>query len=151
MGLGLSMLVAATSVLAANSAPPDPAPNRFSAETAIITHLLFDLDLKTFTRQYASLRRTNKTLDWTSDGCSAPLIGDSGRSFDFRWPCVRHDFGYRNFKSHDLFNDETRLRIDDKFRQDLDESCRPRMRSFKVRCLAWAEIYYSAVRAMGGS
>ena len=70
MGLGLSMLVAATSMLAANLAPPDPASNLYSDETAIITHLMFDLDLKTFTRQYTSLRRTNKTLDWTSDGRS---------------------------------------------------------------------------------
>ena len=151
MGLGLSMLVVATSVLAANPAPPDPASNSYAEEASTIAHLMFDLDLKTFTSQYLSIRRTNTALDWTTDGCSAPLIGDSGRSFDFRLPCLRHDFGYRNFKSHDLFNGETRLQIDDRFRQDLDESCRPRMRSFKVRCLAWAEIYYAAVRAVGGS
>ncbi len=151
MGLGLSMLVAATSVLAANSAPPDPESNTYSDEVEIITHLMFDLDLKTFTRQYPSFRRTNKALDWTTDGCSAPLLGDSGRSFDFRWPCLRHDFGYRNFKSHGLFNSNTRQRIDDQFRRDLDESCRPRMRTFKVRCVAWAEIFYTAVRAAGGS
>jgi len=151
MGLGLSMLVAATSVLAVNSAPPDPASNVYADEVTIITHLMFDLDLKTFTRQYASIRRTNKALDWTTDGCSAPLIGDSGRSFNFRWPCRRHDFGYRNFKSHGLFNSETRQRIDDQFRRDLDESCRSKVRTFKVRCVAWAEIFYTAVRTAGSS
>ena len=151
MGLGLSMLVAATSILAVNSAPPDPASKTFANEATIITHLMFDLDLKAFTRQYSSLRRENKTLDWSTDGCSAPLIGDSGRSFNFRWPCLRHDFGYRNFKSRGLFNTEMRQRVDDRFRRDLDESCEPKQRTFKVRCLAWAEIFLTAVRAAGGS
>ena len=150
MGLGLSMLVAATSVLAANPAPSDPASNSIADEASTIAHLMFDLDLKTFSRQYLSIRRTNTALDWTTDGCSAPVVGESGRSFNFRNACIRHDFGYRNYKAHGLLSTESRLRLDEQFRQDMYTLCGPKIRTFKVRCAAWAEIFYAAVRAGGG-
>lgn len=150
MGLVLSMLVAATSMLAVNTAPPDPSSNSFAEEVATINRLLFDLDLRTFANKYTLLRRANRALDWTTDGCSAPVVGDSGRSFNFRWPCLRHDFGYRNFKSHGLFNSESRLRVDEQLHRDLEETCAPRLRTFKLRCMAWAEIFYTLVRAGGG-
>ncbi|MEK7293057.1 MAG: phospholipase A2, partial [Actinomycetota bacterium] len=146
----LGMLVAVTSVLtvtgSALGAPPDPATN----DIETINHVMFDLDLITFIRQRSALRRAYPRLDWTTDGCSAPIVGESGRSFNFRHACMRHDFGYRNYKARDMFTTDARVRIDTQFRQDLDATCGPKIRTFKIRCIAWAEIFFTAVRLAGG-
>lgn len=150
MGFGLGVLVAVTSVLTVASPVPDRSPNPITTDIETINHVMFDLDLATFTRQRSSLRRTFPQLDWTTDGCSAPVVGDSGRSFNFRSACIRHDFGYRNYKARGVFTTEARTRIDGQFRRDLDASCAPKLRTFKVRCVAWAEIFFGAVRAAPG-
>lgn len=116
----------------------------------VVARIVFDLDLATFTRSRNRLRREFRHLDWSTNGCSAPLVGGTGRSFDFRWACIRHDFGYRNYKRLGLFGPDTRFAIDERFRMDMDESCAPRRRTRKVRCIAWAELFYAAVRATGG-
>ena len=101
MGIVLSMLVAVTSVLPAQL-PPDAAtitqPIPVLSNVDAVRHIQFDLDITTFTRQRSSLRRQYPTLDWSNDGCSAPIVGSEGRSFNFRPACDRHDFGYRNLK-----------------------------------------------------
>jgi len=96
------------------------------------------------------MKRLHPHLDWSTDGCSAPVIGNQGRSFNFQRACVRHDFGYRNYKNFGLFNETTRAAIDERFRLDMVESCEPRRRTFKIRCFAWAEVFYASVRAVGG-
>ena len=51
-------------------------------------------------RQFVATSATgDRWFDWTSDGCSAPLVGNTGLSFNFRDPCRRHDFGYRNLSA----------------------------------------------------
>lgn len=150
MGFGLGMLVAVTSVLTVTFPASGMTSGMPMSEIEIINHVLFDLDLVTFTRHRSSFRRTYPQLDWTTDGCSAPVVGNSGRSFNFRSACIRHDFGYRNYKARGVFTTETRTRIDNQFRRDLDASCTTKLRTFKMRCLAWAEIFFSAVRLAGG-
>lgn len=116
----------------------------------IVDALLFDIDLASFSRQRIVAKRKYPQLDWSTDGCSAPFVGNTGRSFNFRRACVRHDFGYRNYKRLGRFDESTRQSLDDRFHLDMVESCAPRRNTFKFRCLAWAEVFYASVRAMGG-
>ena len=153
MGIVLSMLVAVTSVLPAQLPPiianitqPQPVLSNVDA----VRHIEFDLDIATFTRQRSSLRRLYPTLDWTTDGCSAPVVGSEGRSFNFRSACNRHDFGYRNFKNLGLFDTSTRTLIDEQLYRDMNTYCDSQRRTLKVRCIAWSEIFYTMVRAAGG-
>ena len=149
MGLVLSMLVAVTSVLPAQL-PLDTPPVPVLSNVDAVRHIEFDLDITTFARQRFSLRRQYPTLDWTHDGCSAPIVGSEGRSFNFRTACDRHDFGYRNFKALGLFNTSTRNLIDEQLHRDMNRACDSQRRTFKVRCIAWSEIFYTMVRAAGG-
>ena len=153
MGIVLSMLVAVTSVLPAQLPPivgTITQPNSVLSTVEAVRHIEFDLDIATFTRQRFLLRRQYPTLDWTSDGCSAPIVGSQGRSFNFRSACNRHDFGYRNFKNLGLFDTSTRTLIDEQLNRDMNTYCDSQRRTFKVRCIAWSEIFYTMVRAAGG-
>ena len=153
MGIVLSMLVAVTSVLPAQLPPvvgTITQPNPVLSTVEAVRHIEFDLDIATFTRQRFLLRRQYPTLDWTSDGCSAPIVGSQGRSFNFRSACNRHDFGYRNFKNLGLFNTSTLTLIDEQLHRDMNTYCDSQRRTFKVRCIAWSEIFYTMVRAAGG-
>lgn len=125
-------------------APPLDATDRH-----LVDSLIFQTDVNTFARQRFIFKRTHPHLDWTSDGCSAPVIGNKGRSFNFRRACIRHDFAYRNYKRFGLLNEYSRLHIDERFHADMVESCAPKRRTFKLRCLAWAEVFYASVRAAG--
>jgi hypothetical protein len=137
-----AVLVAAASFLAA--------PKVDDHDTqAIVSRIAFDLDLPTFARQRASLRRTYPQLDWTTDGCSAPLVGSEGRTFDFRIPCARHDFAYRNFTTLGVLDESLRARIDEQFRRDLYRSCERQLRTRRIRCVAWAELFVEVVRRLG--
>jgi len=153
MGIVLSMLVAVTSVLPAQLPPVALAiaqPNSALSDIDAVRHIEFDLDIVTFTRQRFSLRRQYPTLDWATDGCSAPIVGSEGRSFNFRAACARHDFGYRNYKNLGLFDTTTRTLIDEQLHRDMNRACDSQRRTFKVRCIAWSEIFYTMVRAAGG-
>lgn len=137
-----AVLVAAASFLAA--------PQIGDHDTqAIVSRIAFDLDLPTFARQRASLRRMYPHLDWTTDGCSAPLVGSEGRTFDFRIPCARHDFAYRNFTTLGVLDESLRARIDEQFRRDLYRSCERQLRTRRIRCVAWAELFVEVVRRLG--
>ena len=142
MGAVVAVLVVATSLLAA------PA-NDLSDDVANISRITFDLDLATFARQRSTLARKYPQLDWTTDGCSAPVVGSEGRTFDFRIPCARHDFAYRNFAALGVLDETLRARIDDQFRKDLYKSCERQLRTRRVRCVAWAEIFVEVVRRVG--
>lgn len=153
MGIVLSMLVAVTSVMPAQLPPAVvniTQPNPVLSNVDAVRHIEFDLDIATFTRQRFALRRQYPTLDWTTDGCSAPIVGSEGRSFNFRTACDRHDFGYRNFKILGIFDTSTRTLIDEQLHRDMNTYCDSQRRTFKVRCVAWSEIFYTMVRAAGG-
>lgn len=142
MSAVLAVLVAATSFMAA--------PTVGDADTqALVSRIAFDLDLHMFARQRASLARSYPQLDWTTDGCSAPIVGSEGRTFDFRVPCARHDFSYRNFTALGVLDESLRARIDEQFRRDLYRSCERQLRTRRVRCVAWAELFVEVVRRVG--
>ena len=113
--------------------------------------LLFRTSLSSFVASADSPTRDAR-LDWSTDGCSAPIVQSTGRSFDFYNACRRHDFGYRNmsrFKNGRVWSEALRLRIDAQFRKDARAGCASKLRLTKVQCLAWAETYFRAVRSFG--
>jgi hypothetical protein len=126
-----------------------------------VRHLLFEMPLREFTRTAAT--RTgpgghdgDAWFDWSTDFCSAPLLGNTGRTFDFTEPCRRHDFGYRNTKLLDqrygnrFWNHAARKRIDRQFLADMLAHCRSRSIIDRPPCMSWAYTYYGAVRVAGG-
>ncbi|MEV4802386.1 phospholipase [Nonomuraea sp. NPDC049421] len=85
-------------------------------------------------------------FDWTTDQCSASP--DKPLGFDFRMPCTRHDFGYRNYKAVSRFT-ENKAHVDDAFLHDLRQVCAGHEGARRRVCerLAWS--YYQAVRRLG--
>ena len=160
------VLVAATSLLAALviSSPFEQAeasPVSMRADTAFVQRMLFETSLRSFSRAAAQRvgpdgRNGDTWFDWTTDFCSAPLLGDTGRTFDFTEPCRRHDFGYRNTKLLDAryasgaWNHTSRKRIDQQFLADMLTHCRSRSIIDRPPCMTWAYTYYGAVRMAGG-
>ncbi len=149
MSFLLNSLVAVTSLLTVHI-PHRITPPVFETPIEAVSYVVFDLDFSTFKRERFSLKRAFPFLDWTTDGCSAPVVGGEGRSFNFTHACVRHDFGYRNIKRLGQFNEVVRTKLDDHFHRDLESSCATQVRTRKIRCLMWAETFYVAVRATGG-
>ncbi len=114
---------------------------------------------------YAALgaHRTGKPdvyeFRWTTNICNAPAP-NTVAGFDFTLACVRHDFGYRNYR--DLFGEDAfrndqagKTHIDRLFREDLNKICDgrgfPREHTAVARaaCRNAAEVYYRAVVAFG--
>lgn len=169
----LAVLVAASVHLAvandrtsALGAPPNPVQ-----DFAVVHRLVFDLSLDQFTVVAGTRLGGDRWLDWTTDWCSAPLMGSTGRTYDFRAACRRHDFAYRNTKLLDVrygcsnrprtgvcrtwthgrwWNADSRAAIDQVLRRDMRSSCSQRSFFQRPICLMWSEIYYRAVRIMGG-
>ena len=88
-------------------------------------------------------------MDWTDDGCSAPVFGSEKPWFDFREPCERHDFGYRNAKRLGVF-DGYKKRIDAVFAEDMYDACQEEAWWERKQCKFTAGLFYSAVKLAGG-
>ncbi|MBU3718065.1 MAG: hypothetical protein FGM45_07140 [Actinobacteria bacterium] len=141
MGWALAILVAATSHLAA--------PPVVTNDVDDFHRLVFSTPLLHFA--VAAERQQPSNFDWSTDGCSAPLIGSTGRSFDFSLPCRRHDFAYRNAKRlPGEWRAPMRRKIDEQFRRDMVATCAVRPMDQKMSCRSWAEIFFRAVRIAGG-
>ncbi|MFM9225165.1 MAG: phospholipase A2 [Actinomycetota bacterium] len=118
----------------------------------VAERLMFTESLSVFIRTAESPRRDDR-LDWSSDGCSAPVIESTGRSFDFTEACRRHDCGYRNIgklENGRRWTTAMRSRVDEVFRRDMRAHCAKRTTVARVACRTWAEVYYRVVRAQGG-
>ena len=90
----------------------------------------------------------NPRLDYSTDLCTAPVLGSSGPAYDFTDACLRHDFGYRNYGPLGLL-DERRRDVDERFLADMRGHCLARPADEVIRCLGWARTYYLAVRGFG--
>lgn len=126
--------------------PPQPSPQ------SVVERLLFKSSLTTFIKEAESPRRDNR-LDWSTDGCSAPVVGSTGRSFDFYNACRRHDFGYRNYsriKNGTLWTSALRARVDALFKSDMMADCKKRPVSERTSCTGWMDLFYNMVRAYAG-
>lgn len=106
-----------------------------------------DAGLDDFLAYRASPDRDSR-LDWSTNLCSAPLVGSTGASFDFTEACLRHDFGYRNYRWVGLFEDRKSL-VDDRFLADMRAHCATRAPGERDRCRAWAQAFYLAVHHLG--
>lgn len=157
------VLVAVTSVLTVVPVVDDPRLARAGAadDAAFVQRLMHHTSLRIFIaaadqRRGPTGRVGDRWFDWSSDACSAPLIGSTGRSFDFTASCRRHDFGYRNAKlmqrryGGQHWSGATRLRIDRQFLTDMLGHCRSRWLVHRPTCTAWAYTFYGAVRLAGG-
>jgi hypothetical protein len=85
-------------------------------------------------------------FDWSTDYCSASP--DRPLGFDFRMPCWRHDFGYRNYKAVGRFPDN-KGHVDDAFYADLKRSCDQYSAFVRPSCDSLAWTYYRAVQTFG--
>jgi hypothetical protein len=85
-------------------------------------------------------------FDWSTDLCSASP--DQPLGFDFRMPCTRHDFGYRNYKAVGQF-DANKGRVDDAFYFDMKQVCSEYSGIPKSTCNGLAWTYYEAVKNFG--
>ena len=86
-------------------------------------------------------------LDWNSDACSHAL--DTPLGFDFKPPCHRHDFGYKNYKRQKRFNEESELKIVNNFGKDMHEECARHEGVRGSHCRTMAKTYYFGVRHFG--
>ena len=135
----------ATACLSVSASPTPPAH-------AVADELVFKKSLTSFIST-ADAKGHDKRFDWSTDGCSAPIIGSSGRTFDFLNACRRHDFAYRNFSRIDngkWWTEALRARIDAVFKKDMSADCAKRNALDKKSCLGWMSIFYEAVRAYAG-
>ena len=148
----LGMLVAVTSVLTVASPASAGPVHSASADQAFIERMLYATPISGFIAAVGS----DTWFDWTTDFCSAPLIGSTGRSFNFTNACRRHDFGYRNLQLLDRryggghWIGSTRRSVDQQFLADMKRHCWARPWYDEPTCLAWAETFYVAVRVAGG-
>lgn len=126
-----------------------------ASDWAFVQHELFEVPLA----QFVQHRFTgDRWFDWSNDGCSAPLLGSTGRAYNFHHACIRHDFGYRNLKrleqrygtGHTYWNGTNRRRVDQQFLADMKAHCRTRAFWLQPSCFLSAYTYYSAVRAVAG-
>jgi len=137
--------------------PPPPSP---ASDWAAVAALAFDTTNAEFSHIAADATDTRhlRRLDWSTDLCSAPLIGNTGRSFDFTASCRRHDFGYRNLHLLErrwgwgsrYWNPVNRERVDRRFLADMLAHCAGRSWWLRWTCRTWAWVFFAAVRAAGG-
>ncbi|HEY2948233.1 MAG TPA: phospholipase [Micromonosporaceae bacterium] len=85
-------------------------------------------------------------FDWSTDFCSSSP--DNPLGFDFRLPCWRHDFGYRNYKAAGLFA-ANKPRVDNAFYEDLKRKCATYNVFVRPACYSLAWTYYQAVKSFG--
>jgi hypothetical protein len=139
-------VLASILVAACMSATPPPAAH------VVAKRLVFTTSLAKFVATADSNKRDSR-LTWTTDGCSVPVLGSTGRTYDFYNACRRHDFAYRNIGKLDngkWWTAEMRAKVDDVFKKDMLSDCKQRPKTSRASCTAWAETYYRAVRVYAG-
>lgn len=155
------LLVAVTSVLTvlspASAGLASSASGRSGpADLAVVERLLYATSLSAFVR--TANAPPDRWFDWSTDHCSAPLVGNTGLSFNFTDACRRHDFGYRNLQLLErrygtgatYWNATSRLRVDRLLVADARANCATRAITLRTQCRAWAQAFYVAVRLAGG-
>lgn len=97
---------------------------------------------------YYNLKGGRRALR-SDGGCSAPLLGNTGGSFNFTNACKTHDLGYdlmRFFGSSGSLG-SIRRAVDSNFRGDMKAHCSGRSYVLRGQCGRWANVYYFGVAA----
>jgi hypothetical protein len=153
--VAITLLVALSSLLPPTVRAATPSDGG-SIDRSVIDRLVFDTPLNRFRLERSRAKRTHRWLITVTDGCSAPIVGSSGTSFNFRLACERHDLAYANYTllaRRDAgveWSAELRARVDDQFQRDLQQQCTTRRHSQRLRCDAWAVVFFHAVRLAAG-
>ena len=146
----------ASPVIAASSRGESTVATASAPDRGIVDRLVFDTPLKRFRIERTRAKRIHRWLITSTDGCSAPIVGSSGRSFNFRLACERHDLAYANYSVLSRlslgveWNASLRAKVDDRFQRDLQDTCSKRRHSERLRCDAWAVLFFHAVRLAAG-
>ena len=146
----------ASPVIAASSRGERTLATASTPDRGIVDRLVFDTPLKRFRIERTRAKRLHRWLITSTDGCSAPIVGSSGRSFNFRLACERHDLAYANYSVLSRlslgveWNASLRAKVDDRFQRDLQDTCSKRRHSERLRCDAWAVVFFHAVRLAAG-
>lgn len=85
-------------------------------------------------------------FDWSTDYCSASP--DQPLGFDFRMPCARHDFGYRNYRLSGTLP-ANKARVDSALYADLERACGRYSAWVRPSCDSLAWTYYHAAHIFG--
>jgi len=162
------VLVAVTSLLTVSSvagrvlAENNHGEGTVTQDSAYVEKLVFHVSITEFEgivepRLSPDGSAGDRWFEWNSDGCSAPLVGNTGRSFNFTGSCRRHDFAYRNmhllerrYGGGRFWNHDVRKRIDQQFVSDMKDHCHGRRFIDRPTCYGWAYTFYNAVRVAGG-
>jgi len=137
----------ARAILPAEAGPVATAEGSAPPSRLSLVEGLMAAPLEEFLR-YHSAASHDPRLDFSTDECTAPVVGNSGRTYDFTDACLRHDFGYRNYGPLGLIS-ERRRSVDERFLADMQAHCATRPREQVVSCLGWARDYHRAVRTFG--
>lgn len=90
-----------------------------------------------------------RPFDVSTDLCS--MSPNVGPAFDFRLPCIRHDFAWRNLRRLQqrdggrINTRERRLDATRQFHRDMQTTCAARPFVQRVACTVVAQSYYQAV------
>src|SRR5688500_13497574 len=82
-----------------------------------------------FQADYNHYKSAYPGFDWSTDGCSVPMVIQAvSRMADkyvakFYWPCVQHDFGYRNAGHVGLKNENARAQVDQHLKDGMMATC----------------------------
>lgn len=153
------VLVAVTSLLTVclfTSVTVHAAVHDAAADQAFVEQQSFATSLSAFIATADSQNNGEAWFDWSTDYCSAPVVGNTGRTFNFTNSCRRHDFGYRNTQLLEIrygidgWNAAARKRIDVQFLNDMKAHCASRRLVDRPTCYSWAYTFYNAVRVAGG-
>ncbi|MCZ4095235.1 hypothetical protein C8250_002655 [Streptomyces sp. So13.3] len=87
-------------------------------------------------------------FNWSTDACSTSP--DNPLGFPFQKACIRHDFGYRNYKAAGTFS-ANKSRIDSAFYADLKRVCAGYSGAKRTSCNSTAWAYYHAVDIFGST
>ncbi|HEY7628579.1 MAG TPA: phospholipase A2 [Ilumatobacteraceae bacterium] len=145
-------VVVAVTIMLTVASPAAAGSNHSAAnDEAYVEHIMYATSMRGFLDEVGS----DTWFDWSTDFCSAPLVGNTGRTFNFTNACRRHDFGYRNLHLLDQrygrghWTSSSRKRVDQQFLEDMRDHCYGRRWWDEPTCLAWAQTFYSAVRVAG--
>jgi hypothetical protein len=124
-------------------------------EQAAVNHVprsTIDRWLRSDPKRLDSAAARRGSWDLSTDLCS--FAPDTGPGFDFRVPCIRHDFAWRNLRrlqdrwGGSIDTRARRLEASRQFLRDMQSTCAVRPAVQRVPCAVVARTYFAAVSAV---